>query len=75
MITKTWTYHELTAAAETAIQSCMRLAAKAPMGSQVRGIHLCHAWGVFHGWASLTLGWQESGDSERLEALTNAVTL
>ncbi len=36
-----------------------------------RWMYRSWAYGVFSYWDRLTMGWQQIGDSERLEALTN----
>ena len=62
---KRWTYRQITAAAEQEIREIMTMAT---------GDHLDHhfrqlAKGVWRGWNSLTLGWQEDGDGARLKAV------
>lgn len=62
-----WSYRQVTAAAETEIRQLVEQStAKDPAERQ-----LVRQWayGVFLGWSSLTTGWQEVGDNERLKAL------
>jgi hypothetical protein len=47
----------------------MTLAAKATEPLEAM-LHWRTAWGVFRGWESLTMGWQQKADAERLEAAT-----
>ncbi len=57
---KSWTYEQITKKAEKEIKHLM--AGKHPWDQD-------WAYGVFLLWKSITMGWQQSGDSERLEAL------
>ena len=68
MPSKTWTYNAITKNAEENICRIMALAAE---GDDFQ-LELSQRWayGVYCGWSSLTSGWQEIGDRERLEALT-----
>jgi hypothetical protein len=69
MIEKPWSYKQITAAAEKSILGSMTLAAKATEPLEAM-LHWRTAWGVFRGWESLTMGWQQKADAERLEAAT-----
>lgn len=62
---KRLTYRQITAAAEQEIREIMTMAT---------GDHLDHVFrqwakGVWRGWNSLTLGWQDDGDGARLKSL------
>lgn len=64
---KRWSYTAITTAAEARIISLMTT------DMEEGSAHADHrrqwAYGVFLGWNSLTLGWQNDGDSARLESL------
>ena len=64
---RVWDYKEVTEKAETRIRSLLALTA-VPLKLRKEW-----AYGVLMGWASLTGGWQEVGDSARLEALLASV--
>jgi len=64
---KAWDYKEITEKAENRIRSLLALT---PISLKLRKEW---AYGVFMGWESLTGGWQEVGDSARLEALLESV--
>lgn len=66
---KKWSYQQITEAAESRIRSLMEHVTEATPDYQ-RSLHQQWAYGVFMGWQSLTMGWQQDGDSDRLEALT-----
>lgn len=68
--TKTWSYAAVTKKAEEKIVSLMsqsRVMAKHPDEARV---FRYFAYGVFLAWNDLTMGWQDAGDSEKMEALT-----
>lgn len=69
---RTWTYEEITTTAERQISNNMRLSASSQAkGDEWAANHLANfAWGVWHMWDVLTIGWQEPGDSKRLQAMT-----
>lgn len=72
---KTWSYRAITEAAEQQIRTLIqRAGAEAQDDAHSRRLLQTWAYGVFVGWASLTSGWQESGDYDRLEALTRVIT-
>jgi len=68
--TKPWSYREATDAPERRIKQLMNPAR--PQEPDDARIYRQWAYGVFLGWQELTMGWQDDGDSERLEALTRA---
>lgn len=72
MAKRTWTYEEITEEAESAIRVSMELAkerqAQCEYDSAARFRNF--AWGKYCMWDTITAGHQESGDAERLEALT-----
>lgn len=68
MTDKNWNYAQITKAAEDRIRSLM---VPTDIGPDHADIRQQWAYGVYLGWYHLTTGWQQDGDSERLEALTN----
>ncbi|BCF95395.1 hypothetical protein PPGU16_84620 (plasmid) [Paraburkholderia largidicola] len=61
---KRWTYGQMTREAE-------RLIVRHMSKETDNNVSRCMAMGVHQLWYSLTVGWQEDGDSERLERLIN----
>lgn len=70
---KTWTYVEITAAAEKSIQTGIDLARRHPAGTSERRFQEAVTWGIYWGWYRLTFGCQMQGDAERLKNLAEAV--
>lgn len=70
--TKTWSYAELTAAAERHIDASRRLAADED-DDDGRRYHRTAATGAIELWDTLTRGWQADGDRARLRALVAAI--
>ncbi len=66
---KTWSYKTITQKAESEIKKFMAKAESAKSDFD-RWTYLNWAYGTFSYWNNLTMGWQNIGDSERLEALT-----
>lgn len=70
MAVKTWSYRQITAAAEVSIRISTDLAREAQTRHpELAQAHLLHARGVLFGWENLVMGWIKPGDRERLEAL------
>lgn len=68
---RTWTYSELTSAAEKDIQRLMQhAAAVAATSPEDARTYRDFAYGVYTGWSGLTMGWQEEGDDDRVRSLT-----
>ncbi|MEB0137971.1 MULTISPECIES: hypothetical protein [unclassified Undibacterium] len=69
MTEHTWTYAELTRAAEQKITLWMKRSAE--MGHHSYPAKICRdfAWGAHSLWFELTAGYQQPGDDERLSAL------
>lgn len=67
--TKTWDYPAVTKEAEKQITQLMT---KSQQVSDPKEAAMLRNWayGVFHLWDHLTLGWRNEGDGERMEALT-----
>lgn len=64
---KSWTYAEITEETITKIEQ-LKQQANTKAGNKA---HLKEwAYGVYLGWYFLTYGWQEEGDKERMEQLT-----
>ncbi len=65
---KTWSYKTITENAEKEIRTLMETCKVADSEFEKR---LRHDWayGVFLGWKTLTMGWMNDGDCERLESL------
>lgn len=70
-MTKTWTYEEITAAAERRIHVLKKMAGTIPDASA----EMCARWagGVYLGWYAATEGWQDPSDEERLSALASSI--
>lgn len=66
---KTWTYEEITQKAEKRIKNLMESSKTSPNEFE-RKLFQRWAFGTFSFWDVLTKGWQNDGDCERLEALT-----
>jgi hypothetical protein len=66
---KRWSYKEITTFAEASIRRFMASAQKASTAEERMWYRAC-AYGAYMGWYHLTCGWQENGDSERLDKLT-----
>jgi hypothetical protein len=63
-IDKRWTYKQLTEMAEREIDRALQMADDAsPIAAD---LHRCAARGVYDMWYNLTVGWQDDGDSKRL---------
>ena len=73
MMDKQWTYSDVTEQAEISIHRLMESAAKdsAATDSDRCLFYRTAAWGVWYGWNQLTMGCQEQGDTQRLEAMTH----
>ena len=71
---KTWTYQEITESAIRLIRSSMQLSEKASANgdTDLAGTFRQFAFGNWCCWNTLTSGWQEPGDCERLESMTKA---
>lgn len=71
---KSWTYNQVTAAAQEQIESCMGLAARYPDNTEgdrfMQRQHAAHAFGAWCLWNSVTMGCQRDGDGDRLESMT-----
>ncbi len=65
--TPTWSYAEVTAAAEKEIRWLMGQQTADDREAQQ---YQAWAYGVYCGWSQLTIGWWENGDNARLRALT-----
>ena len=67
MSKKVWSYEAITQSVEQRIRM---FASLAPDEDPIV-VEMCQKWayGAFCAWDHLTTGWQEVGDSERLEAL------
>lgn len=66
---KSWSYRQITEKAEPQIKKLMARADSATDYEEKR-LYRQWAYGVFLGWSSLTDGWIQDGDLERLENLT-----
>lgn len=64
---KTWSYRQVTVAAENSLRIEMDLAGKYEEGSILRYVHECRAAGILAAWSALTMGWQQPADARRLE--------
>lgn len=62
-------YTSITASTEITIVAAMRRATHAP-SSMLAEFHKACAFGAWLNWDAITTGWQNGGDSARLEALT-----
>jgi len=67
---KKWSYKQITEHTEKTITFYMQQAVNLEEHSESR-LYLAWATGVYNSWYSLTVGWQNDGDNDRLEALTN----
>lgn len=65
MADKKWSYTEITKSAENEIRKTMAIE-RVDLETRKKW-----AYGTYLAWYGLTFGWQEDGDSNRLEALTN----
>ena len=70
---KTWTYAEITAAAEKGIQTGIDLARRYPAGTSEHRFQEAVTWGIYWGWYRLTFGCQMQDDVTRLKNLAEAV--
>ncbi len=61
---KSWSYRKITLEAERRIRSLVE--GRSPEDER---LYRQWAYGVHLGWNSLTMGWQQDDDGERLEAL------
>jgi hypothetical protein len=63
---KMWSYKEITQEAEARMTSLLKEAKQVPERK-----HVAHIWayGIYLGWNSLTMGYQDPKDATRLEAL------
>jgi hypothetical protein len=61
-----WSYKEITQEAEARMTSLLKEAKQVPERK-----HVAHIWayGIYLGWNSLTMGYQDPKDATRLEAL------
>lgn len=66
---KLWSYAEITAAAEQAIQTGAELAKRHPANSSERRFHGAVTWGIYWGWFRLTFDGHLQSDVARLKAL------
>jgi hypothetical protein len=66
---KVWSYNQITTAVEESIRVEMELAAETA-DPRMRHIYEVRAAGALGAWRKLTMGWQQHGDSRRLEGLT-----
>ena len=66
---KTWSYKQITEEAEREIAAIMEAASKEEIRARA-DVMEDWAYGVFLGWNSLTLGWREEGERDRMESLT-----
>ena len=66
MAEKMWSYKEITQGAEDRMNSLLNEARHAPERKHVAQIW---AYGIYLGWNSLTMGYQDPKDATRLEAL------
>lgn len=73
MIDRTWTYEEVTAAAEKTIGRLMTTAAEKPDTEKAH--YELMAWGAYSLWASMTVLGQTPEDSRRLMRLAGASDL
>lgn len=68
---KSWSYKKITQKAEEEITSLMRPGNDEEFDRKVRRNW---AYGVFLGWRSLTMGYMNEGDYERLQKLTEGIS-
>lgn len=66
--TKRWSYQQLTAHTEERIKRALEEARQESDGERAFR-HRCIALGVLDLWVTLTSGWQQTGDRERLLGL------
>lgn len=59
---KSWTYRRITEASEEEIHRILKYGEGDLMAMQ-------RAYGVYMGWCSITMGWQDASDNERLKSL------
>lgn len=68
---KSWTYSEITERAEKKITGLMEMAVKAEAHAdrELTWVYRNAALGAWLLWDQLTMGWQQDGDSDRMNAL------
>lgn len=66
---KSWSYCQITESMADQIRRSMDLARR-ESDHYLKNSYHAFAVGAFLAWNSLTMGWQNEGDYERLEALT-----
>jgi hypothetical protein len=68
---KKWSYKEITEATKREIERCQRMASEMEGELKLEIARLYHyrASGAVSLWDSITEGWRENGDGERMKAL------
>ena len=72
-MSKRWTYNQITAHAEAELRHYDEMCRMTHVDKSARELYRDMAAGAFAFWRSLTIGWMNAGDIERLEALKEAV--